>query len=568
MHEIPMDAAWSLVRRCSMTVLLWIGACLSGGLAAQAANAPRPAPGEEYISAIMGGPVHPPEPAPARRSDEGAGPFKRLVIRGATMIDGTGAPSNGPVDIVIENDKIARIVGVGYPKVPIKESRRPAKGDYEIDAAGMYVLPGFINAHAHIADAGQGKVGEVPPAEYVYKLWLGHGITTVREAGSFNGLRWTLNERRRSAAHEIVAPRIAAYAGFPVEVDTPGGVSTPEEARRWVDAIAAAGADGIKFLGAPPDIMQAALAEAKIKGLRSACHHSQTAVARMNVMDTSGWGLTSLEHWYGLPEALFLDRRVQDFPPDYNYSDEYDRFSQAGRLWAQTVPRGSARWKEVIDTLKARDFTLVPTFTIYEANRDLSREMHAEWHDAYTLPTLMRWYSPNREAHGAYWFSWTTADEVAWKRNYQIWMSFVNDYKNAGGRVAVGDDAGYIYKLFGFAWVRELELLQEAGFHPLEAVRAATLSGAELLGMSDRIGSIEAGKIADLVIVPQNPLANFKVLYGTGALHLDDTTRQATRIGGVRFTIHDGIVYDAPALLADVRRMVADAKAREAKAGS
>jgi hypothetical protein len=285
----------------------------------------------------------------------------------------------------------------------------------------------------------------------------------------------------------------------------------------------------------------------------------------MNVMDTSGWGLTSLEHWYGLPEALFTDRRVQDYPLDYNYSDEYDRFGQAGRLWSQAAPRGSARWKEVIDTLKARDFTLVPTFTIYEANRDLSKEMHAEWHDEYTLPTLMRWYSPNRESHGAYWFSWTTADEVAWKKNYQIWMSFVNDYKNAGGRVAVGDDAGYIYKLFGFAWVRELELLQESGFHPLEAVRAATLSGAELLGMSDRIGSIEAGKIADLVIVPQNPLANFKVLYGTGTVHLDDTTRQVTRVGGVRYTIHDGIVYDAPALLADVKHMVADAKAREAK---
>jgi hypothetical protein len=287
----------------------------------------------------------------------------------------------------------------------------------------------------------------------------------------------------------------------------------------------------------------------------------------MNVMDTSGWGLTSMEHWYGLPEALFVDRRVQDYPLEYNYSDEYDRFGQAGRLWAQAAPRGSPRWKEVIDTLKARDFTIVPTFTIYEANRDLAREARAEWHDEYTLPSLMRWYSPNREAHGSYWFAWTTADEIAWKKNYQIWMSFVNDYKNAGGRVAVGDDAGYIYKLFGFAWVRELELLQEAGFHPLEAVRAATLSGAELLGMADQIGSVEVGKLADLVIVPQNPLANFKVLYGTGALQLDDATRQVKHVGGVRYTIHDGIVYDAPALLADVRRMVADAKVREGKKG-
>jgi hypothetical protein len=546
-------AAWSLT-------MVIAAACT---MPSRAGEDSRPMAGEEYISAVRNAQVHPPLPAPNRGTGEGLGPYHRLVIRGATLIDGTGAPAIGPVDIVIEQDRIARIQGVGYAHLPIKEQGRPAKGDYEIDATGMYVLPGFINSHAHIADASQGKVGEVPPAEYVYKLWLGHGITTVREAGSFNGLRWTLNERRRSAAHEIVAPRIVPYVGFPVEVDTPGGVSTPEEARRWVDAVAAAGAEGIKFLGSPPDLMQAALAEAKLKHLRSACHHSQTAVARMNALDTSGWGLTSLEHWYGLPEALFTDRRVQDFPLDYNYSDESNRFGQAGRLWAQAAPRGSERWSQVIDTLKGRDFTLVPTFTIYEASRDLMREMRAEWHEEYTLPTLMRWYAPNREAHGAYWFNWTTADEIAWKKNYAIWMSFVNDYKNAGGRVAVGDDAGYIYKLFGFAYIRELELLQEAGFHPLEVVRAATLSGAELLGMSDRIGSVEAGKAADLVIVKENPLANFKVLYGTGALKLDDTTGKAVRVGGVRFTIHDGIVYDAPALLGDVKRMVAAAKQRE-----
>jgi len=147
---------------------------------------------------------------------------------------------------VIEKDRIVRIASVGYPKVAIREQGRPEKGDYEIDATGMYVLPGFINAHAHIATASRDSPGRCRPAEYVYKLWLGHGITTIREVGSFNGLRWTLNERRRSAAHEIVAPRIAAYAGFPVATEVPGGVHNPEEARRWVDAVAAAGADGIK----------------------------------------------------------------------------------------------------------------------------------------------------------------------------------------------------------------------------------------------------------------------------------------------------------------------------------
>lgn len=547
-----------------MRLLLAAMATLGAATAVRSADAPQPLPGEEFIESIASAAVHAPAPAPPRKPGEGLGPYRRLVIRGATLIDGTGSPPIGPVDIVVEQDRIAQVVSVGYPKVPIRAERRPASGDYEIDATGMYVLPGFINAHAHIAFAPQGSLGEMPSAEYVYKLWLGHGITTVREVGSFNGLRWTLRERQRSAAHEIAAPRIAAYAGFPVAVDTPGALRTPADAKRWVDSVAAAGADGIKFLGSPPDIMQAALAQAKLKRLRTACHHAQLAVARMNVLDTSEWGLTSMEHWYGLPEALFTDRTIQDYPADYNYSDESHRFGQAGRLWEQAAPRGSERWQQVIETLVKRDFTLVPTFTIYEASRDLSREINAEWHDEYTLPVLQRWYAPSREAHGAYWFDWTTADEIAWKRNYQRWMSFINDYKNAGGRVAVGDDAGFIYKLFGFALVRELELLQEAGFHPLEVVRSATLSGAELLGMDDRIGSVEAGKIADLVIVAGNPLANFKVLYGTGALKLDDATGKPTRIGGVRYTVRDGIVYDAPALLADVRRIVAEAKAREA----
>src|SRR5215475_4962100 len=83
--------------------------------------------------------------------------------------------------------------------------------------------------------------------------------------------------------------------------------------------------------------------------------------------------------------------------------------------------------------------------------------------------------------------------------------------------------------------------------------------------MADQIGSVEVGKVADLVVVPQNPLANFKVLYGTGTIQLDDATRQVKHIGGVKYTIHDGIVYDAHALLEDVKHMVAEAKARENK---
>ena len=80
-----------------------------------------------------------PNEAPDRRKNEGKGPYKKLVIRGGTIIDGTGGPPRGPIDIVIENNKIVKVQDVGYPGIPINESKRPKKGDYEIDATGMYI---------------------------------------------------------------------------------------------------------------------------------------------------------------------------------------------------------------------------------------------------------------------------------------------------------------------------------------------------------------------------------------------------------------------------------------------
>ncbi len=140
-------------------------------------------------------------------------------------------------------------------------------------------------------------------------------------------------------------------------------------------------------------------------------------------------------------------------------------------------------------------------------------------------------------------------------------MTFINEYKNRGGRVTVGTDAGYIYELYGFSYVRELELLREAGFHPLEVIRSATLNGAEALGMEKEIGSVEAGKLADFVIVDANPLENLQLLYGTGAIKLNEKN-EVVRKGGVKYTIKDGIIYDAKKLLADVKKMVDDEKAK------
>lgn len=495
------------------------------------------------------------EKAPDRK--EGVGPFSQLIIRGVTLINGNGAPPIGPVDIVVENNLIKEVKVVGYPGVPIKEGRRPVlnEGGHELNAVGMYLMPGFVDMHGHIGGSSQGV-----DAEYVFKLWMSHGITTIREPACGNGLEWVLDQKQRSAKNEITAPRIIAYTAFGQGSDAP--ISSPEMAKNWVKQNAENGADGIKFFGAPPEIMAAALEQNKKLGLRSACHHAQMDVARWNVLNSARSGLTSMEHWYGLPEALFEDRTVQDYPLDYNYQNEQHRFGEAGRLWAQAAKPYSDHWNKVMYDLIDLDFTIDPTFNIYEASRDLHRTRRLEWHETYTLPSLWKFYQPSKESHGSYWHFWGTEQEVAWRENYRLWMTFVNEYKNRGGRVTTGSDSGFIFQLYGFAYIRELELLREAGFHPLEVIRAATLNGAEALGLDGEIGTVEVGKLADFVIVEENPLQNLKVLYGTGAIKLTEDN-EVVRVGGVKYTIKDGIIYDAKKLLADVKQMVEEAKAAD-----
>jgi hypothetical protein len=484
----------------------------------------------------------------------GEGPWPQLIIRGVILINGTGAPPIGPVDIVIENNIIKGVHVVGYPGVEIDPKRRPEliEGGKELDFDGMFVLPGFIDMHGHIGGKSQGA-----HAEYVFKLWLAHGITTIRDPSCGNGLDWVLDHREKSRKNLITAPRILAYTVFGQGSETP--ITSAKMAREWVWENAEKGADGIKFFGAPPDIMGAALDENKKIGLRSACHHAQMDVAGWNVLHSARAGLTTMEHWYGLPEALFEDRIVQHYPPDYNYQNEQHRFAEAGKLWKQAAKPFSEHWNEVLNELLELDFTIDPTFNIYEASRDLHRARRLEWHETYTLPSLWKFFMPSRISHGSYWHFWGTEEEVAWKENYRLWMTFINEFKNRGGRVTTGSDAGFIFQLYGFSYIRELELLREAGFHPLEIIQTATLNGAEALGLDHEIGTIEAGKKADLIVISENPLANLKVLYGTGAIKLDESN-EIYRAGGISYTIKDGIVFDAKQLLKDVRDIVEKSK--------
>jgi hypothetical protein len=171
-----------------------------------------------------------PRIAPARR--EGDGPFSKLIIRAVTLIDGTGAPPRGPVDIVIENNQITQVASVGYPGAPIDTAGRPKGAVREIDGAGMYVMPGIIDLHVH-----QGTKEKAPDSEYYNKLWLAHGITTVRGV-PFASFDYSVKEKMRSAKSEITAPRYVVYQR-PGSGWGQGSIRSPEQARARTDSSSA-----------------------------------------------------------------------------------------------------------------------------------------------------------------------------------------------------------------------------------------------------------------------------------------------------------------------------------------
>lgn len=503
---------------------------------------------------VMPSAAHGQDARPAPNRSEGEGPFERLIIRGATLVDGTGAPPRGPVDIVVEQNRITRVVSVGFPNQPISSDRRPTGATREVDATGMYVLPGFIDLHVHTCG-----VPKAPEAEYCYKLWLAHGVTTVRGV-PFGGFEWSLSESKRANANQITAPRHWNYQRLGSGKGWTGGaITTPEQARAWVRWAKEQGIDGLKLDSYAPELMAAILDEAKKLNLGSTAHLSQLGVGNMNAIDAARLGLETVTHYYGIFESLYEGTDLQPYPAEYNYNDEQWRFGQVARQWSLVKP-GSEKWWAFLKEMKELDVTLDPTMTTYMSGRNLMYRRNADWHEKYTLPSLWDFYTPNRTNHGAYFYNWTTWDEVAWRKFYNVWMELINDYKNMGGRVTPSTDAGFIYNTYGFSYIEELENFQEAGFHPLEVIRAATLHAAQTLykstGRPIEIGVVRPGMLADMVIVPENPIANLKVLYGSGFVRLNDATDKVERVGGVKYTIKDGIIYDARKLLDDVAKMV------------
>ncbi len=456
--------------------------------------------------------------------------YERLVIRNVMLVDGKGTPPKGPYDVILNNNKIESVRGAG-------DAERYSNERHVLDGTGLFLLPGLINIHAHVHD---NRGGNSLPFAYSYKLWLACGITSVRDVGSNYEL--TIAERRKSNDGQIAAPRIFLYMRAFGE--------TPEAVRVSVRNIAKQGGDGVKIFGMDRDIMEAAVSEAKKLNLRVA-HH--VAVEETDAWDDAAFGVTSIEHWYGVPDAAL--KGSQNFPSWYNYNDEADRFRYAGRLWREADPK---KLNLVLQALVDNQVAWCPTLVIYEANRDLLRAQNQPWFEDYLHPVLEEYFVPDPSKHGSYFWNWTSEDEVFWKQNYKIWMRAVRNFSLKGGIVGVGEDAGYIYMMYGFSLIRELELQREAGFHPIDVIQNATGNNAIILGKETELGRIRPGFLADLILVEGNPIKNLKYLYPTGVMEMVEG--EIVKKGGVQWTIKDGYVYNAPMLLEDVKQMVIEAR--------
>jgi len=492
--------------------------------------------------------------------------YGRLVIHNAMIVSGRGEPGTnrgmppeGPVDILIENGRISTIVPLDPVNTASGRGGRTLAGDRVIDATGMYVIPGLVEMHAHLPTPGSalGPRG----LEYAYRLYLGHGVTTVRDAGTGGGLELMTSERQKASANQIVAPRLVLCQRWPLPLGRWDEGNTPEKARAMVRRFKELGADCVKVSKSPgqyPDVLEAIVSEAKSLGMPVMV---DLKVSETSALVASNLGVTSIEHFYGVPESAF--EGSQTFPTDYNYWDELDRFRWAGRIWSEADATHPERILAVVEKMIANGTNWNPTMAAYEMNRDFSRALTLPFRETLVPPTVE--WTPDETEHGRYHREWKTSDEVAWRHFFQIWMKYINEFYRRGGLLTAGSDDGDVG---GILYVRELELLQEAGLNPIDIIKVATTNAGRALG-SERHCGIRVGCVADLAVVNGNPIDNLKVLYGRGYGFYGIVPRaeQASH-GGVAWTIKEGIVFDAQALLGEVEWYVDEMRSAGTSSGS
>jgi imidazolonepropionase-like amidohydrolase len=428
-----------------------------------------------------------------------------VALTGVTLIDGTGEPARTGQTVVIQGSRIGAVGPDGQVDIP--------DGAEVMDLSGHTVMPGMIGLHNHLFYTAAGGRS----AQLTYsapRLYLGSGVTSVRTTGSRQPYA-ELNLRAEIEAGRTPGPRIHITAPY---ITAGGGISgmtmleSPEQARRFVRYWAAEGATWLKaYTNIRTEELSAAIDEAHAQGIKVTGH-----LCSISFTEAVALGIDNIEHGLATNSDYSPGRGRDECPP--GLWDDATSIDVNG-------PEAQATFQAMIDA----DVAMTSTLAVYE--------LFIQGRPTRDARTLEAMAPAVREDYMA---AKAQIDEVGRDpEEFRNAMAYEKAFYDAGGLLASGvDPTGNGGALPGYGDQRNYELLSEAGFAPHEAVQVLSANGARVLDVFDDLGTVEAGKIADLVVMS------------------GDLTADPSVIRNVTVVFKDGVGYDSPAMLEDVRGRV------------
>jgi imidazolonepropionase-like amidohydrolase len=432
-----------------------------------------------------------------------------IALTHVRVIDGSGAPPAEDQTIVIQDGKIRAIGAAATTPVP--------DGAWVKDLQGYTVIPGLVGMHEHMFYPAGGGYNEM---DFSFpRLYLAAGVTSLRTGGSIEpytdlSIKKLIDAGRMPGPKmHVTGPYLEAEGAFTPSMHI---LSGPDEARRMVDFWADAGATSFKaYMHISRAELGAAAEAAHKRGLKITGH-----LCSVGFREAAALGIDNLEHGL-LADTEFTPGKTPDVCPPAPQNQE-----ALARLDLASAPA-----VEMMRDLVAHHVAVTSTLVIFETFVPNRPPLQQRVLDAL-LPEARVEYLARRARIGE-------NQTTLWPALFKKEMEFERAFVKAGGLLQSGEDpTGYGGVLAGFGDQRQVELLVEAGFTPLEAIRIATYNGAQFLGELDRIGTVAAGRQADLVVIRGNPAANI------------------ADIEKVEIVFKDGVGYDSAKLVESVRARV------------
>jgi imidazolonepropionase-like amidohydrolase len=431
-----------------------------------------------------------------------------VALTHVKVVDGTGAAPANDQTVVIDNGKIAAVGPFASTKVPT--------GAKVMELRGSTVIPGLVGLHDHTFYTTS-AMRRVPLPFSAPKLYLGSGVTTIRTTGSINPYT-EVNVKAQIEKGEVPGPRMfitGPYITGPDLLVERVHVTTPEEARRVVAYWTEEGASWFKvYAGISHVALAAVIDEAHKRGAKVTGH-----LCSIGFREAVALGIDGLEHGFSTNSEWDPAKKPDDCP----------------QTMRETLARLDVNSEPVQTTIRdivSHHVPITSTLAVYEASLPNRPPLETRVLTAM-IPEAREEYLTSR-ARAAESPGGATSVTIFKKS-----MEFERAFVKAGGLLAAGvDPTGNGGALPGFGDQRNYELLIEAGFTPVEAIQIMTSNGAKVLGQQDKVGTVAAGKLADLVVIQGDPVAT------------------PADIRKVTTVFKDGVGYDSQKLIDAVKSMV------------